>query len=348
MKTLREVSEIVGMSRRVIQEYESYKEFNLATTPTTKNKYGHLLYDEKDIERLWLIRFYRELKYNKKQIGEIFSNPYYNINKELDKIVSNLEEERKKLDNLIKTAKAMSTLDLNPISLKYMSAYIGDISFDDTIAVFTAGNQIYANTNEIENLYIDILTEEDYDKILDIEDEIAELKNQGHPYDDIIVQDRVRDIYQIQSKGFAGSVIYFSYYSLIFAPGTESARNEDKLYGIGYSNYLYQAIRCFCMNNSNNEVDKTLLDALDDIEKLALKRFSASSIEVQNEVKKIHAFYSKMKGLTEIGQIESVTYIGKLFGSEALKKIIDNGANKGLSWFLSRAIEIYIKNIRRL
>lgn len=35
MKTLNEVCEIVGLTRRMIQEYEYY---GLAKTPTTKNK----------------------------------------------------------------------------------------------------------------------------------------------------------------------------------------------------------------------------------------------------------------------------------------------------------------------
>ena len=42
MKTLHEVTQIVGMTRRVIQEYEKA---GLATAPTATNKYGHLLYE---------------------------------------------------------------------------------------------------------------------------------------------------------------------------------------------------------------------------------------------------------------------------------------------------------------
>lgn len=68
MKTLNEVVDLVDMTRRVIQEYEKA---GLAKTPTTTNKYGHLQYDESAIERLWQIRFYRELGYNKEQIERL-------------------------------------------------------------------------------------------------------------------------------------------------------------------------------------------------------------------------------------------------------------------------------------
>lgn len=34
-----------------------------------------------------------------------------------------------------------------------------------------------------------------------------------------------------------------------------------------------------------------------------------------------------------------------LFASNEYKQIIDNGRDKGISWFISRVLKIYIKNI---
>lgn len=65
MKSLSEVVKLVGISRRVIQEYE---DAGLAERPTITNKYGHLLYDKEDIRRFWQLRFYRELNYDKNKI----------------------------------------------------------------------------------------------------------------------------------------------------------------------------------------------------------------------------------------------------------------------------------------
>lgn len=75
MKTLSEVSKLVGLSRRMIQEYESS---GLAKTPTTKNKYGHLLYSDDDIDKLWQLRFYKELGYKKGDIEKIFTDKNFN------------------------------------------------------------------------------------------------------------------------------------------------------------------------------------------------------------------------------------------------------------------------------
>ena len=76
--TLNQVAEITGMTRRVIQEYEKY---GLSETPTERNKYGHLLYNEAQVERLWQIRFYRELGYDKKKIEEILCSPDFDRKK---------------------------------------------------------------------------------------------------------------------------------------------------------------------------------------------------------------------------------------------------------------------------
>ena len=68
MKSLNEVEKIVGLKRRAIQEYE---DAGLANKPTHKNKYGYLLYDTPEIERLWQLKFYKELGYNITKIKEI-------------------------------------------------------------------------------------------------------------------------------------------------------------------------------------------------------------------------------------------------------------------------------------
>lgn len=116
MKTLSEVCKIVGLSRRVIQEYES-GDNAIAITPTTKNKYGYLLYNEKEIQHLLTIKFYREAGYSKKQMKEIFDDPNLDSQQILQKVIISLEKKKKDLDNTIKIAKGMLELDISPIEM---------------------------------------------------------------------------------------------------------------------------------------------------------------------------------------------------------------------------------------
>lgn len=65
MKSIEEVQKIVGLSWRMIREFEKA---GLAQKPDKRNKYGYLLYEEKHIERLWQLRFCKELNYKKKEM----------------------------------------------------------------------------------------------------------------------------------------------------------------------------------------------------------------------------------------------------------------------------------------
>ena len=64
MYTIREISSQFNISRRMIQEYESYK----LIKADAKNKYGHLLYEYKTVETMKEIRFLQDIGMSLKQI----------------------------------------------------------------------------------------------------------------------------------------------------------------------------------------------------------------------------------------------------------------------------------------
>ena len=65
--TLREICETLGVSRRALQGYEKAG----LVASTGRNKYGHLLYDEKARERIAEIKFYQQLGFSIKEISDI-------------------------------------------------------------------------------------------------------------------------------------------------------------------------------------------------------------------------------------------------------------------------------------
>ena len=86
MKTVTKAADIVGLTVRMIQEYEKY---GVAIKPTERNKYGYLMYDDDAIDRLWQIRFYRELGYDKKAIKAVFDDPCNGVQREHNKKLNN-------------------------------------------------------------------------------------------------------------------------------------------------------------------------------------------------------------------------------------------------------------------
>lgn len=118
-KTLKEVELEVGLTRRQIQEYELYgtekdkdktenkkrKSYHkpFCFKPTLEN--GKLMYDEKAIERLWQIRFYRELGFSKNDISNIFNDETYDKITSLNSQIEMLEQKKEEIEVLILNAK---------------------------------------------------------------------------------------------------------------------------------------------------------------------------------------------------------------------------------------------------
>lgn len=343
MKTLSEVVEIVGMTRRVIQEYEKA---GLASTPSTKNKYGHLLYDDESIGQLWQIRFYRELGYNKDQMKSVFSNPDYNKHDAIATQVVLLERKKERLEALIETAKALNEMDLSPSALRFGLLGMEDTSYDTMFSVVGVAFSAM-QSEDVEESFVSVLTEEDGIRWFDAVKQIIDYFAQGMTIECDDVQNQVKIMHSITSKEVSDSIILFSWNNLNLSPGTELAMEVDEVYGTGSSEFLFQATHYYCIAHADNQTDRKLIDALQNIEYLGRKRYTTGSKEVQDEVRKIHEFFAGIAIVSQDTQLKLLTNISALFGSKAYKDMIDNGAEKGVSWFISRAIRIYCNRVAR-
>lgn len=98
---LRQMCELLNVSRRSIQCYE---EAGLLM-PTTKNKYGHLLYDEKALHRAEMIKFLQQLGFKLREVKDIIDAPNNVMKEALGRRVKELEDETGKLSQIIQKAK---------------------------------------------------------------------------------------------------------------------------------------------------------------------------------------------------------------------------------------------------
>lgn len=97
MKTVKEVSEITGVSIRTLRYYD---EIGLLK-PTRLTDAGYRLYSNEAIEKLQLIMFYRELEIPLVDIKDIMENPAYDRTRALAAQKSLLEKKRNHLDGII-------------------------------------------------------------------------------------------------------------------------------------------------------------------------------------------------------------------------------------------------------
>lgn len=97
LKTLQELCRELKVTRRVIQGYEKAG----LVSATTRNKYGHLLYDEKAQQRVQQIRLYQRLGFSIREIKELIDAPIPIVRDALEKQLEYLREERENMDVLI-------------------------------------------------------------------------------------------------------------------------------------------------------------------------------------------------------------------------------------------------------
>lgn len=71
MKTVKQVSDMAGVSVRTLQYYHKIGLLN----PTAVTKAGYRLYDDQALEQLQEILFFKELDFSLKDIKGIINNP---------------------------------------------------------------------------------------------------------------------------------------------------------------------------------------------------------------------------------------------------------------------------------
>lgn len=97
MKTVKEVSEVTGISIRTLRYYD---EIGLLK-PTELTEAGYRLYDNKALEKLQEIMFFRELEIPLIDIKKIMDNPNYDKERALLAQKSLLEQKRNRLNGII-------------------------------------------------------------------------------------------------------------------------------------------------------------------------------------------------------------------------------------------------------
>lgn len=99
-KTLREVGELTGVSRRAIQGYEKAG----LVAAVDKNSRGYLLYDLKSIDRILLIKLFQQMGFSVKQIADFIDEPKSVVKDTVEKKIAGLEKKKEEIDQIINRA----------------------------------------------------------------------------------------------------------------------------------------------------------------------------------------------------------------------------------------------------
>lgn len=101
MKTVKEVSNVTGVSVRALHHYDAIG----LLKPTRVTEAGYRLYDDTALRRLQAILLFRELQFPLKEIKEILDSPGFDPKDALGQQIRLLELQRQHLDSLISHAR---------------------------------------------------------------------------------------------------------------------------------------------------------------------------------------------------------------------------------------------------
>ena len=358
MKTLNEVVDLVDMTRRVIQEYEKA---GLAKTPTTTNKYGHLQYDESAIERLWQIRFYRELGYNKEQIRKALSDPGYNKHDAIVEKISRLEEKKRQLESMIEIARAYNEMDVLPSDIWVGKGNLLENLPYKTVTPFMAkaGNLLMELIKQEqdqdlpeefwEDILVDWPTEDIACKWVEAVEKICGYYAANIDYKATGVQEQISVMRSMDATVFPNSLFkcWLRTYSMVSIEYEEDIKEASGEEGFRYVTNALDFYAQEQMNRLGNVSDfesTPVGKTLENLQDYGLRHFTAGSVEVQAEVRKLHQMISYLGIFSNETQLKALADLSNLLGSPEAKNALDNGRERGVCWFISRAIQIYCKH----
>ena len=102
-KTLREVRNAVGVTRRAVQGYERAG----LVAATCRNERGYLLYDEKAQEKIKKIKLFQEMGFTIREIQELDHAPNHVLKAALEVRVEKLRAEDGRVNEMISVAMEM-------------------------------------------------------------------------------------------------------------------------------------------------------------------------------------------------------------------------------------------------
>ena len=124
MKTVKEVSELTGVSVRALQYYDRIG----LLSPAARTEAGYRLYDDASLERLQQILLFRELEFPLREIRSILDAPDFDRNRALEQQIKLLTLKREHLDNLIDLARGIKlvgvrSMDFTPFDTSKIDEY---------------------------------------------------------------------------------------------------------------------------------------------------------------------------------------------------------------------------------
>ncbi len=247
MKRLREVCNIVGVDRHVLQRIGSAKGQKEPLLPPTliDETSGYWYYDDAAIEKLWLIKLFRELGCTFRQIQEILNSPDFDQREWFGKQIELLEKKKEHIDKLIHVAEIIHTSGMLPTEIDNVKDYSIDEYLEYTKNKFDSISK--ENMQRVGKIFGDANFNNVLNKIY------ATWQAGAHPQD-TEVQNLVKNAYQIfntiakttSSNGFE------MFGKMMISNGVFSFK-MDEAKGKGSSKFVGESIKIYLKKEEDTD-----------------------------------------------------------------------------------------------
>ena len=240
MKTVKQVSELTGVSVRTLHHYD---EIGLLK-PAKVTEAGYRLYDDASLQRLHAIMLLKELQFPLKEIRKILDSPGFDPMQALQQQIELLELQKQHLENLISHAREIQKtgvipMDFSSFNTEKLDRYAAQAkeTWGKTEAYKEFENKTAGKTQAQQ--------QETGDKLMDIFREFGKIRHlsPASPEAQALVsqlQNFITENYYTCTKQ-----ILFGLGQMYAAPG-EMNENIDKAGGEGTGAFAREAITIYC------------------------------------------------------------------------------------------------------
>lgn len=240
MRTVKEVSELTGVSIRTLHHYD---EIGLLK-PTSVTEAGYRLYDDAALERLHTILLFRELEFPLRQIKEMMNSPSFDPTLALEQQIKLLQKQYTHIGRLIALACEIQ---------KRGKAAMGFEAFDKSeIEQYKqearerwGGTEAYQEYVMKQMRLTPDESRRQGEEVIDFLKEIGQMRHL--PVDSADVQQKIKELQQLFTRNFYNCTNQIlSALGEMYVDNNRFRQNIDKECGEGAAEFLRDAIRVYC------------------------------------------------------------------------------------------------------
>lgn len=240
MRTVKQVSELTGVSVRTLHHYDAIG----LLKPAAVTKAGYRLYDDAALERLQQILLFRELQFPLKEIKMILESPCFDRDQALEQQITLLTLRKEQLEKLIDLAREIKENGGNSMSFAAFDTSKIDEYAARARAIYGDTAQ-YREYEEKSKGRTDLETQGLYEKMMVIFSEFGAMRHL--PPESEKVRSQVKKLQDFISRHFyTCSDEILCGLGELYTSGGEFTENIDKAGGEGTAAFVSQAIKACC------------------------------------------------------------------------------------------------------